>query len=202
MINIYIYSDHKVTMKAQEIIQQYQEGRRDFRHLNLRGANFKGQDLSGADFSYCDIRGTNFNQANLTNVIFVGVKAGLQRIWLMIFFLYILLLMFVSGSFSGLIGYSISLIFNPNFENQMAAWSSLIFLIFFSAITHRKSLGMAIISGAVILTFLFGISLFGVNSVPFAVALVQTGWISSSIILIIIAVGTLSIALSMARAIK
>ncbi len=53
------------------------------------------------------IRGTNFKQANLRDVKFIGVKAGLQRIWLIIYFLYILLLMFVSGSFSGLIGYSI-----------------------------------------------------------------------------------------------
>jgi uncharacterized protein YjbI with pentapeptide repeats len=57
-------------MKAVEVIEQYKNGRRDFRGESLRGCNFKNQELSGADFSGCDIRGANFSRANLTGVKF------------------------------------------------------------------------------------------------------------------------------------
>ncbi|MEL4897729.1 pentapeptide repeat-containing protein [Crocosphaera sp. Alani8] len=77
----------------------------------------------------------------------------------------------------------------------------MIFLIFFSVITYRKSFGTGIISGAFILTLILAISLSKIKYFPLGIALVETEWIGSSIILIIIAVGTLSIALSMARAI-
>ncbi|MGK7880900.1 MAG: pentapeptide repeat-containing protein [Crocosphaera sp.] len=188
-------------MKASEIIKQYKNGRRDFQGLNLRGANFAGQNLSGADFSHCDIRGTNFKSANLIYTGFIGVQAGLQKRWLIIHFLYVLLLMFVSGSFVGLIGYLISLILNPNFEHQIASWYSLIFLIFFSAIIYLKSLGIGIISGVFIFILMLAISVFRINFFPFPTALFQTEWLGSSIIFIITALGTLSIGLSIARAI-
>jgi uncharacterized protein YjbI with pentapeptide repeats/uncharacterized protein YneF (UPF0154 family) len=65
-------------MKASDILQQYQNGQRNFQRLNLRGLNFAEKNLSGADFSHCDIKGANFRKANLMGVNFTGVKAGLQ----------------------------------------------------------------------------------------------------------------------------
>ncbi|MEB3192295.1 MAG: pentapeptide repeat-containing protein [Snowella sp.] len=66
-------------MKAADVIEQYKNGRRDFRSQSLRGCNFKNQDLSAADFSGCDLRGANFSRANLTKVKFEKAKAGLQK---------------------------------------------------------------------------------------------------------------------------
>ncbi|MGK7957396.1 MAG: pentapeptide repeat-containing protein [Crocosphaera sp.] len=66
-------------IKAQDIIRQYAEGRRDFRNLSLRGESFRGENLSGADFSGSDLRGTNFRGAILKGTIFRQVKAGLQK---------------------------------------------------------------------------------------------------------------------------
>ena len=79
-------------MKANEVIQEYRNGQRNFQSLNLRGGNFKGQDLSGADFSYCQIQSANFSQANLTNAKFIGAKAGLKKGWVIILLLVAFLL--------------------------------------------------------------------------------------------------------------
>ncbi|NES67043.1 MAG: pentapeptide repeat-containing protein [Okeania sp. SIO2D1] len=43
-----------------KILQQYQQGERNFQRANLRGLSFKGKDLSDEDFSFADIRSTNF----------------------------------------------------------------------------------------------------------------------------------------------
>ncbi|MEB3174550.1 MAG: pentapeptide repeat-containing protein, partial [Cyanobacteriota bacterium] len=83
-------------MNAPEILNAYQQGRRDFRGQSLRGCNFarlaqklpngqrQGVDLSGADLSGCDIRGANFSYANLTGTKFEQAQAGLQRRWVAI----------------------------------------------------------------------------------------------------------------------
>ncbi|MGK7923413.1 MAG: pentapeptide repeat-containing protein [Trichodesmium sp.] len=84
-------------MKAKEILQQYAEGRKDFRNLNLRGQSFRGQNLSGADFSGCDLRGTNFKGGILKRTRFCQAKAGLQKRWVII----LVLISWLISAFSG-----------------------------------------------------------------------------------------------------
>ncbi|MGK7932823.1 MAG: pentapeptide repeat-containing protein [Microcystaceae cyanobacterium] len=79
-------------MKVSSILQQYQNGERNFQWFNLRGLNFAGKDLSGADFSGCQIQGTNFKEANLTGANFTGAKAGLQKRWVIYLTLWLCLL--------------------------------------------------------------------------------------------------------------
>ncbi len=83
-------------MKASEILQEYANGRRDFRNLSLRGKSFRGQNLSGADFSGCDLRGTNFRGAILKGTLFRQAKAGLRKRWVLIL---VLISWLISGIF-------------------------------------------------------------------------------------------------------
>lgn len=136
-------------MKAAAVIEQYKNGRRDFRGESLRGGNFRSADLAGADFSGCDIRGTNFSRANLTGVKFAGAKAGLPKRWLVILLGLALVLILFSSYFSAMAGYLVGLIFDsPSTENQVTGWSTLIFIILFCLISWRKN----ILAGAVALT--------------------------------------------------
>ncbi|HAC64254.1 MAG TPA: hypothetical protein DCF68_12115, partial [Cyanothece sp. UBA12306] len=136
-------------MKASDVIREYEKGERNFRRLNLRGANFKQQNLSGADFSYCQLQGTNFSEATLTGANFTGAKAGLQKRWVILLLLVALVLIVCSSLFLALAGFLVTLIFDPDIENQVAGWASSIILIIFCVISFRKNLGGGLIAGAV-----------------------------------------------------
>ena len=145
-------------MKAAAVIEQYKNGRRDFRGESLRGGNFRGADLAGADFSGCDIRGANFSRANLTGVKFAGAKAGLPKRWLVILLGLALVLIVVSSFFSLVAAFMTSLIFDSSStQNQVIGWSILILLICFCAVTWRKN----ILAGVGAFAFAFALALAG-----------------------------------------
>ena len=136
-------------MKAAEVLRLYEAGRRDFKGVSLRGQNFKGKDLSGADFSGADIRGTNFANANLTGTNFTQSEAGLQKRWVLGLLIVLLLLSVVSGFFSAVVGYLVSLIFDfDNLNNQAAGWVGLAFSFIFLLLLLRKGIGAGAVAAA------------------------------------------------------
>ena len=128
-------------MKAAAVIEQYKNGRRDFRGESLRGGNFRSADFAGADFSGCDIRGANFSRANLTGVKFAGAKAGLPKRWLLFLLEFALVLIVISSFFSALTAYLVGpIVDSSSTQYQVAGWSILILLICFCAVTWRKNI--------------------------------------------------------------
>ncbi|MEO1403491.1 MAG: pentapeptide repeat-containing protein [Cyanobacteria bacterium J06635_1] len=91
-------------MKAQDVLNRYAQGERNFSGANLRGANFKGQDLSGADFSGADIRGANFTNAILQSACFKGATAGLQKRWVVGQWVLVAVISALAGVLEGLAG--------------------------------------------------------------------------------------------------
>ncbi|MBC1191793.1 pentapeptide repeat-containing protein [Microcystis aeruginosa BLCCF108] len=71
----------RTRIPARKVINQYKEGRRDFRNLDLRNSSFKKQDLCDADFSGSDIRGCSFEGATLENANFSSVITGFSRFY-------------------------------------------------------------------------------------------------------------------------
>ena len=146
-------------MKAVEVIEQYKNGRQDFRGESLRGCNFKNQELSGADFSGCDIRGANFSGANLTEMKFEGAKAGLRKRSVIFLLLVALVLIVIASFFSTIVGLVVAYIFDSSSpERQITGWISLIFLLFFCILIWRKN----ILAGAVAFAVAFGVAGAGV----------------------------------------
>lgn len=48
----------------------------NFTHKNLRGRNFRNQQLEKAYFAGCDLRGCDFFRANLRGALFTGCRTG------------------------------------------------------------------------------------------------------------------------------
>ncbi len=129
-------------MKASELINLYNAGKRDFSGECLRGQNFAGKDLSGADFGGCDIRGANFTDATLTEANFSNATAGLQKRWMIGLLLVALLLIALSSICSAFVGALVAFIFDSSsVENQVIGWVSLGVLLIFCTISYWKGLG-------------------------------------------------------------
>ncbi|NEP06249.1 MAG: pentapeptide repeat-containing protein [Okeania sp. SIO2G4] len=117
-------------MRAREILQEDEKGRRDFQGVSLRGLSFEGEDLSGADFSGADIRGTNFRGANLSGAKFQGARAGLQKRWVVVLLVGVFVLVGLSAFLNLFTSALILLIFDSSrIENQVFGWLYLILTI-------------------------------------------------------------------------
>lgn len=143
-------------MKADEVLERYREGERDFRPVNLRGQSFKGKNLSRADFSEADIRGANFTNANLSGANFHGALAGLQHRWAIGLVLASCLISGTSTLFSALTGYFVSQALNTSNPLDFSVGiTSLIVLTVLFIVTIRYGLAASLIAVAVAVAFAF-----------------------------------------------
>ncbi|NET41891.1 pentapeptide repeat-containing protein [Okeania sp. SIO2B3] len=123
--------------RKREILQQYQQGERNFQGANLRGLSFKGENLSDADFSFADIRGTNFSGVNLRGAKFCGAKAGLQKRWVVVLLAGAFVLVCISAYLSLFISIIFLMLVTPvlikgdssDLMTQIAGWVCLIITI-------------------------------------------------------------------------
>jgi uncharacterized protein YjbI with pentapeptide repeats len=179
-------------MKANEVLNQYAAGDRDFSGIRLLGQSFRGQNLSGANFSHSDIRGTDFSGANLHCANFSHCRAGLpprQRILILISSL---LLSSIAGLLIGTAIYGSLLTFISSNSlmhalgdaySQGAEWGGRITLVLFIAFgllsIYQKPIVSAVLGGIAALTSVIFVLLgiagykeFGSNSWAAAAALV------------------------------
>ncbi|MBM0743899.1 pentapeptide repeat-containing protein [Phormidium sp. CLA17] len=133
-------------MKAQEVLNRYAVGERNFRKVDLRTESLKGKNLSGADFSeadlsYTDIRGTNFSKAILIGTNFNYTKCGLQYHYEVLLSLVLLFLSAIAGYLSGIAGLLLGILFDPKALEQytlVPGISVLLLLIIFFNFTFKE----------------------------------------------------------------
>ena len=115
-------------MKAEELLRRYRQGERNFAGVKLRGQSFQEQDLLGANFSQETLIGANFSRA----------EAGLQRRWVVILILLIVLLASVAGFFEVFNGAAIAQILIPELLHKVMGWTLLLTqIVIFGILLHR-----------------------------------------------------------------
>ncbi|NET29332.1 pentapeptide repeat-containing protein [Okeania sp. SIO1I7] len=190
--------------RKRKILQQYQQGERNFQGANLRGLSFKGKkgkdvDFSDADFSFADIRGTNFRGVNLRGAKFCGAKAGLQKRWVVVLLIGAFVLVDISALLNVTFSSYILLALVVNSVNyQIVAWMSLITIIIFWIIFIYKGIENSAVSGVLVL-YSAGIGL-GAFAGAAAFAIARALAIAGGFTITLAIVGAFAITLALAIA--
>jgi uncharacterized protein YjbI with pentapeptide repeats len=178
---------HGQRLKAKEVLRLYAAGERDFRGSILQGCNFRGADLSGADFSGADIRSARFVDTNLQKANFSHTKGGLQRRWIAVQLLLVVVIAalagFLQGYSGGLIGYYFYLGFDdPDFLIAAIAGTVVIIVSFFAIACQGftiRALGSIAVASAVafVVAFVFAVAVAGTfaSAVTIVAAVTVTG---------------------------
>lgn len=67
-------------MKAEEVLEQYTAGSREFSALDLREVNLSGANLSEASFSQADLSVANLTGANLSRTDFSQANLSVAKL--------------------------------------------------------------------------------------------------------------------------
>ncbi|MEM6254206.1 MAG: pentapeptide repeat-containing protein [Cyanobacteria bacterium P01_D01_bin.156] len=172
---------HGQRLKAKDVLRLYAAGERDFRGVNLRGQNFRGADLSEADFSGADIRSARFVDTTLRGVRFCGATGGLQRRWLVVQLLMVLLIAAVSGFLQALFGDLFAKFFFNTLSLQSII-STFVYLAFsYQGFTLKAFSSIAVANAiAFIIATIFAVT--GNELLAIAVAFSNTGAISGAVV--------------------
>ena len=115
---------------AEQILDKYKNGYRDFRNLNLDGENFDNQDFSGADFSNTSLLGASFKSATLHGCNFSYAEAGVHTKWVPLISLVSLLIHLLLGILAPFVGYASIHFFLPeSFNLILGSGIALLFVI-------------------------------------------------------------------------
>ncbi|CDN14619.1 MAG: pentapeptide repeat-containing protein [Richelia sp.] len=170
-----------------------------YRRSKFRGKSFQGQDLTGMDFSGADIRGTDFSGAILRDTNFSRAKAGLQRRWAIILFLFSLLLSTFSGLLAAIGGALIGFLWinetRPQ-ENVYVAFASLIVLLIFFAIAIGRGISNACIflAVAVAATVVAAVGWAGIVAVSWTgITLTQSGAMATAQVVAVVVTGAVGL---------
>ena len=115
----------------------------DFSDQDLRGHNFKGQNLSRANFSNTDLRGENFTKAILRGTDFSYSKTGLQSYQLAYAIAASSITIFLIGLIFYIVGFSVNSLLNvQNIKtiSSVGIFFGGILLIVFLPIFHNAHL--------------------------------------------------------------
>jgi uncharacterized protein YjbI with pentapeptide repeats len=131
-----------ISMRANEVLDLYTKGKRNFTGVKLSGQCFHGKNLSGANFSEADIRGTNFRGAILVGTKFAGAKAGLLKRGRLQLILISWLVAAVCGCLWGLAGYYLALMMVTNVtEFKVIGAITITILSLIYGIFYRQRIG-------------------------------------------------------------
>lgn len=191
-------------MRTDEVLTLYEEGVRDFRDHDLRGALLAGQDLSGSNFSGADLRGASFKNTILHDTDFTGVRAGLLPIQKIIIFITSVIASLLLGGLAGWVDALVELEFHNSdgfggiAPSVSAKWIVLIIMLVFGYVMQRHGISASFATFLVALTIAVVGAFITTSFVSIAAAIV----IAIIVVAFIAAVTTIIVILSLTTALS